>query len=92
MSENRERELFEAALERPADERAAFLLSACDGDPALAKRIEQLLSAHEQADLTATPFHGRDGLAADQPSQIGPYRIGREGSPQGLPVGMGTIH
>ncbi len=44
----REQALFAAALDRPVDERAAFLAGACHGDPALRQRLEALLAAHEQ--------------------------------------------
>ena len=41
--------LFHAALERRPEERAAFLVEACDGDEALHQQVEQLLAAHEEA-------------------------------------------
>ncbi len=44
-----ELELFEAALERSPQERAAFLDQACAGDENLRKRLEALLARHEQA-------------------------------------------
>src|SRR5262245_8020629 len=44
-----ERELFEAALERPPENRAAFLDGACGSDAALRERLEALLSKHDQA-------------------------------------------
>jgi serine/threonine protein kinase len=46
-----EETIFATALEKSsADERARFLAEACGGDTALKKRIEALLSAHEQVD------------------------------------------
>jgi eukaryotic-like serine/threonine-protein kinase len=38
-----------AALELPADARAAYLDKACAGDIALRQQVEALLQAHEQA-------------------------------------------
>ena len=42
--------LFHAALEQPADARAAFLSSACQGDESLRREVESLLAAHGTAD------------------------------------------
>jgi serine/threonine protein kinase len=57
-----EEELFAAALDKPAAERAAFLDQACAGDAALRDRIEALLRSHEQAasflEKPATPEAG----------------------------------
>ncbi len=47
MNTNREETLFAAALERPFQERAAFLDGACLGDAALRSRVESLLASHE---------------------------------------------
>src|SRR5438552_12259465 len=44
-----ERAVFEAALELPPGDRAAFLDGACGGDAALRQRLEALLSKHDQA-------------------------------------------
>src|SRR5262249_13324590 len=44
-----EREVFEAALELPPENRATFLDGACGGDAALRQRLEALLSKHDQA-------------------------------------------
>ena len=41
-------ELFKAALEREPDDRAAYLRRACNGDEALRREVESLLSAYEQ--------------------------------------------
>src|SRR5262245_20035151 len=61
-----ERDLFIAALQLDPAERPAFLERECPSDPALRRRVEHLLAAHEQAesafgssgatvDLTAPP-------------------------------------
>src|SRR5438874_3806629 len=41
--------LFHSALERAAEERAAFLDQACAGDQQLRREVEVLIAAHEQA-------------------------------------------
>jgi WD40 repeat protein/serine/threonine protein kinase len=47
---NREREIFEQALDLPsAEERAAFLQGACAGDDPLLARLQGLLRAHSQS-------------------------------------------
>lgn len=45
----RVKELFQAAVERPADERARFLADACGEDVSLRAEVERLLTAHEGA-------------------------------------------
>jgi len=42
------KEIFQAAIELPAGERAAYLASACAGDPALLAEVESLIAAHQQ--------------------------------------------
>src|SRR5262249_25972929 len=44
-----ERELFEAALELPAQDRAGYLDGVCGADAALRQRLEALLSKHDRA-------------------------------------------
>src|SRR5216684_5252517 len=46
---NREVDLFSAALELPASQRAAYLAEACADDPALRLRVEALLRVHDEA-------------------------------------------
>lgn len=61
--------LFQAALERAPEERAAFLDDACAGDPSLRKQVEALLAGHEQAgsflESPAMEVEAR-GVAADR--------------------------
>src|SRR6185295_7246990 len=59
----RAKELFLAALERPAVDRPAFLAEACGGDAALRQEVESLLAFHDESegagrppDRTAAPF------------------------------------
>ncbi len=48
--------LFTEALNRPAEERAAFLDAACQDNPELRREVESLLEAHEAAgDFLADP-------------------------------------
>ncbi|HQR34615.1 MAG TPA: serine/threonine-protein kinase, partial [Blastocatellia bacterium] len=79
-------QLLEAALDIPADSRAAFLDQSCNGDAALRRELEQLLAAEEITDdfLEAAPVevvaaaldanlsHSLTG------SHVGPYQILRE--------------
>ena len=48
MNPSREELLFQLALEKPAEKRAAFLDAMCEGDAALRQRLEALLPTHEQ--------------------------------------------
>jgi len=44
------REVFESALERPPEERQAFVESACAGDTLLIQEVKRMLAAEEQTD------------------------------------------
>lgn len=64
-------ELFEAALERPVDQRAAFLAHACAGDNEIRRRLEAMLAADARDDLLIdSPAH--EILSAPSPSMLGP--------------------
>ncbi|HEY7911329.1 MAG TPA: hypothetical protein VIG62_05385 [Blastocatellia bacterium] len=41
--------VFNAAAERPEDERSAFIRSECNGDESLAAEVESLLAANDRA-------------------------------------------
>jgi serine/threonine protein kinase len=43
------KQIFQSVIERPPDERAAFLARACAGDPKLRSEVESLISSHDQA-------------------------------------------
>src|SRR5262245_28108414 len=64
-----ERSIFMEALEKATiDERAGYLDTACAGDTALRKRVEALLSSHEQAgEFMDKPVPER--LAQERPAQ-----------------------
>ena len=46
---SRLKDLFEDALNTPADDRQAFLEEACSGDPVLGAELESLLNAHDRS-------------------------------------------
>ncbi len=41
------KEIFNLAVERPPDERAAFIDGSCDGDESLRREVERLLKYHD---------------------------------------------
>ncbi len=43
-------DLFQSAVERVPEERAAFLGEACHGDEGLRREVESLLTSHERAE------------------------------------------
>src|SRR6266511_2688751 len=65
------RELFEAALERRVDERAAFLAHACAGDDETHRRLEAMLAADARDDLLMDR-PAFQVLSAPLPSMLGP--------------------
>ncbi len=77
-------ELFEAALERPVGERAAWLREACWDDPELHDRVRRLLAAHERSEgVLEHPADGAAALLGLRPrretlARVGPYRLTRE--------------
>ena len=88
--------VFDAALDLPTGERAAFLDRRCVGDAALRDAVERLLVAHDRSDgFLAAPAAGFAAPLLDSteelegmPDRVGPYRIVRElGS-----GGMGTVY
>ena len=92
--------LFHAALELRADERAAFLAQACDGDAELRSRVEKLLDSYNDAGsfllspavmdagvITALDEVENVGDSDRVGQRIGPYEIIREIGHGG----MGTV-
>lgn len=76
------RELFDAALERPAAERAEWLAQVCGGDEALRTKVEQLLQAEDELEgFLETPVLAQ---LEEQPTRewtgqrVGAYQVVRE--------------
>ncbi|HSR52340.1 MAG TPA: serine/threonine-protein kinase [Acidobacteriota bacterium] len=69
---SRERELFEACLDLPAQERESYLEEKCAGDGVIKEKVRRLLAAHE--DSLATDAFPELPLAQEM-EEIGPYRI-----------------
>ena len=83
----RVREVFEAALTQPKDQRLPFVLEACRGEPGIQEQVMGLLASHEHADAFLETPAARlleETPAADLTgATIGPYlfeaRIGSGG-------------
>jgi TolB-like protein len=74
----RVKELFQGALERPAEERGAFLAQACGDDTEARAALERLLDAHDRAGgFLETPTVGTadDALPPPMTGAIGHYEI-----------------
>jgi eukaryotic-like serine/threonine-protein kinase len=78
------RNLFEAAVDLPAESRLAFLERACSEDHDLLGEVRRLLLAHEQAQgfiakpILQRPLPDSDQLNSMEGRRIGPYEIIRE--------------
>jgi eukaryotic-like serine/threonine-protein kinase len=69
--------IFDAALDREPEERAAFVAAECGADVALCAQVMLLLAAHDRAGILeedARSLLPRE----DTPVRLGPYRIERE--------------
>src|SRR6201998_4364275 len=79
----RVKQLFQSALERASDQRAAYLQEACEGDEALRQEVESLLSREEAVDgfLETPALEAAAKMFSEDPSQsligrqIGSYRV-----------------
>ncbi len=73
------KELFNAALERDASQRAAFLHQACSGDLTLHQQVESLLALHESSDRLlddSVDAFAAELLTQDQPPSLIGQRLG----------------
>ncbi|HMB52165.1 MAG TPA: serine/threonine-protein kinase [Thermoanaerobaculia bacterium] len=93
----RVKDLFAAALERPAGERPGFLADACGSDRELAAEVASLLDAHDDAGTfletpaaapATTPPSGSVREPEPPPERLGPYRLLSEIGHGG----MGTVY
>jgi serine/threonine protein kinase/Flp pilus assembly protein TadD len=76
------KQIFHSALILPAEERAAYLDQACDGDLSLRRRVEELLQSHEETGnfVDAPAFRAAaemliDGAELKAGSRVAHYRI-----------------
>src|SRR5271169_6512911 len=75
------REAFESALDRPPEERAAFLDQACLGDHALRREVDRMLAQSSIPAMVDRPaWHAFPDLLAEDAepavgAQLGPYRV-----------------
>jgi serine/threonine protein kinase len=81
-AQEREAALFALALEKPAPERAAFLIAVCGADEALRRRLEALLAAHDAPDelVPVVRPSGRQTIKldlADAPDEAVGQTLGR---------------
>ena len=71
-------DLYHAALERPANQRAAFLLEATGGDDALRQEVESLLSHQSEAEsLGESPASEMSNQEPGLPTQAGGGIVGK---------------
>jgi serine/threonine protein kinase/tetratricopeptide (TPR) repeat protein len=73
---DRERDIFQACLDRPRSEWRGYLDDTCFGDTAIRERIERLLAAHERAEHATLNPLGPLSLDA-MADRIGPYHLVR---------------
>jgi non-specific serine/threonine protein kinase len=94
MSDDRWRrvsQLFDDALDQPADLRDIWLARACAGDAELESEVRRMLSAHDRAGILDRSIGGLASSALDEvqaihSGSIGPYRILREVGRGGMGV------
>lgn len=94
MSTRSEEELFAATIQKPPQERSAYLDQACGGDALLRAEVESLVAAHEQPDsLLDNPASDSTLETVPQITErvgttIGPFKL-REKIGEG---GMGIVY
>ena len=72
---DRERQIFETAIELSGDARSEWLAEACSGDPDLFERVSRLLAAHERASDAPSRLVTPRPVALEDPEAIDDYRI-----------------
>src|SRR5690349_1026799 len=79
--EDQARSIFLAAIDRPADQRPAFVEEACGGNTELWARVDELLHAHEEQGSIHGGGAKEPGTTIDHPggerpgSVLGPYKL-----------------
>jgi len=72
----RVKDVFQAALDRPADERARFLAEICGDDAGLRDEVESLLGARQEAgEFLSRPAVSVPASPEADGRHIGPYRL-----------------
>ena len=74
--ERRALELFEALLEIPPVERAAWLAEQTAGEPTLRARLERIASADRAADMRTGGAAADASIDVSPPERLGAYRLG----------------
>src|SRR5690349_10587581 len=72
--------IFDAALELPPEQRAAYVLAACAGGDLLRQRVEALLRAHDSAGTfmdSLAVVDARRQTQVARPAELPGQRIGR---------------
>src|SRR5258708_17351457 len=95
---NRDVAIFTEAVNLPADQRAAYLERACDGDAKLRQQVEALLQTHdhvgdflEESPQRATIEARVDGSTNEKPGdRIGLYKFLQQIGEAGCRVGYMT--
>ena len=88
-------EIFHAALERPPDERNAFIEQSCGGDAALRRQVETLLKYHDEAgEFISTPaVAAAPELVRDDPDALIGQHLGNDRIDGVLGAGgMGVVY